>query len=367
MKPLLFLAGASLLVPALPCAATTVPRPDFVELLELKNAESGAAADTDDSLIERFLLADPASPYSDLKFAPNSLVEEAWHDELKAAGITMEEGFRQLAHRLGMTKARPYTDVVLRPELSSYDPFVAAQVVKADVDVDIFRQAIEHFQFHRSAIAANFAVAAQLLRERMSEVDPSRYEAAYILPDVLERFMALGPDDQMAEFDAEYLEFILSAETSAFHAYRKPGKQDSVLPPQFRVARLAAAYHDRTGYYGTSPCLPSAQFRPGLAGTGEEGDTRALCFVDATDRAVHAWYLQQYRNQAEGIKRYPDKVVYDSALRRLLRPIAIISEAVGIVSFIRFSTGMRLLAKGKGSSASTERLRSTINKKMCRK
>jgi len=348
----------------LACMAFTEERPDFVELLEERDArEVPDRGEVDDATLERFLLVDPASPYSDLR-EPPSLLSEVWKDELDLAGIDVAEGFRQLARRLGMTKSRPGIDVKLDPALAIYDDFVAAQITKAGVDLDIQRQAIEHFRFHRSAMAANFAVAAQLLRDRMSAVDPEDHEAAYILPDVLDRFMALGPNDEMTSFDADYLESILSAETRAFRPSRKDG--EVVLPPQFRVARLAAAYHDRTSYFTGVPCLQSGKYNPNNANDGHKDDTREFCLVDATDRAVHQWYLGRYQAQLDGIKRYPDEEVYTNGLQRLLKPFAIISEAVGIVSFIRFSTGMRLYSRGKVPAAVPERFRSRINLKMCR-
>jgi len=364
MKFLVFIAGASLLVSPLACMASTEERPDFVELLEERDAmEIADRGEVDDAAIERLLLIDPASPYSDLR-EPPLLLHDIWKTELDLAGIDAAEGFRQLARRLGMTKSRPDIDVTIDPALGMYDRFVAAQITKAGVDPDIQRQAIEHFRFHRSAMAANFAVAAQILRDRMETVAAEDREAAYILPDVLDRFMALGPNDEMTSFDAEYLESILSTETLAFRPHLKAG--EAVLPPQFRVARLAAAYHDRTSYFTGVPCMPDGKHDPNNANDGHKDDTREFCLVDATDRAVHQWYLDQYQAQQNGIKRYPDQEVYTNGLQRLLGPIAIISEAVGIVSFIRFSTGMRLYSRGKVPAAGPERLRSRINLKMCR-
>jgi hypothetical protein len=365
MKSLVFIAGATLLASPFACLASADEPPDFVELLEERHAkEVPDRGDVDDEVIERFMLVDPTFPYSELR-EPPSMLQDMWKSELEVVGIDAREGYRQIARRYGMTKSRPGIDVQLDPALGMYDPFVSAQITKAGVDPDIERQAIEHFRFHRSAIAANFAVAAQLLRDRIKRMDPADYEAAYILPDVLDRFMALSPTDEMTAFDGDYLESILSAETRAFRPDRKGG--ETVLPPQFRVARLAAAYHDRTGYFAMPPCLPSGGYHPNNASTGGNDDTRQLCLVDATDRAVHQWYLGQYQAQIEGIKRYPDDEPYTSGLQRLLRPIAIISEAVGIVSFIRFSTGMRLFNRGKVPAAAPERFRSKVNQIKCRR
>ncbi|KAF1008194.1 MAG: hypothetical protein GAK28_01173 [Luteibacter sp.] len=312
-----------------------------------------------------FLLVDPSSAYSDLRVIASEDLDESWHDALARSGLDADVGIEVYARRMGLTKARPQVDIVVDPAYDHYDPLIGAQATKAAMDEDIFRQAVNYTGYHNSALAANYAVGAQILRDKLHRVPVDKHDDYNLRSDVLERFMHLATKDVIDDYDGDYLQRLLKSEMVEFRPGTSPSLGVQYIPAQFRVARVAAAYHDQTGYFGGYPCLPSGRYNPSFAGTGKEGDSRALCFVDATDQDTYAWYQKQLADQIEGIKRYPDNIK-ESGLVKLLRPIAIISEAAGIGSFIHFSTGLRAWGKGMIRPRPVKNIYQKINTRMCK-
>ena len=350
-----------------PCASSReVPARDFPEYLMQSaiDQDGDSPGILDEDYARKLLLTTPGSPYSSMRSVDVSELDASWKEAMGRAGYGADESLDVYARRMGLTKARPRLDVDMRPSYAAYDPFIAAQAIKAAVDEDIFCQSVSYTGFHNSALAANYAVGAQILRDKLYRVPLEKHDEFNLRADVLERFMALEAQDVIDEYDGDYLQRLLKAEITDFRPGVSPSLDVDYLPAQFRVARVAAAYHDQTGYFGGFPCLPSGAHNPAFAGSGMEGDTRALCFVDATDQDTYAWYLGQLKDQMAGIKRYPDNEK-ESVILKLLMPVAIISEVAGIASFINFTTGIRAWSKGLIRSKPVKNMYHKVNTRMC--
>ncbi|UPG94941.1 hypothetical protein [Luteibacter aegosomatissinici] len=319
----------------------------------------------EDDFARNLLLINPASPYSDRRDADDIVGDAGWQGVPAMAAVSDHEIVLAYARRMGLTKARPGIDVPVHPGYARYDAFIGAQATKAAIDEDIFRQALEYAGYSSAAIVATYAVGAQVLRDQLRTVPASKHEGLNLRPDVLERFMALTASDVIDDYDGEYLQRLYNSQVLDFRPGISPSMAVPYIPAPFRAARIAAAYHDMSGYFGGFPCQKDGRLNPAFAGTGEEGDTRALCFVDANDQDVHAWYVGQLQNQLDGVKRYPESTK-ESALSKLLRPIAIIGEVAGIASFINFATGIRAWVKGMIPSKPVRNMYGNIGQKVCK-
>ena len=187
-------------------------------------------------------------------------------------------------------------DVVTRPGYR--DEFASASATKADVDADIFWHVLDLTGFAHSTKGAAYAVGLQILRGQLAaETDDDRRIALSIDPEVLARVMRARNMDEVMEHDLTYLSTLVQQRLVHWHAGERSSTGLRSLPLAYRIARTAAAYRDLQGYVATYPCHRDA--RPTAdAGMGGEGDPRPLCFVAATDRAVHRWYVDEYRRQA---------------------------------------------------------------------
>lgn len=344
------------------------PRHDFPErIIQSTTAREGDDAESlAEDYARRLLLREPDSPYSALRDVGEITANSGWHEALDESGLAPADGVKAYAFRMGLTKARPAVDLEISSQYLGYDPFIGASATKAAVDEDIFRHAIEYSGFHNAAIAANYAVGAQMLRDSLKRVPAERHEEQNLRKDVLDRFLAMGASDVIDDYDGDYLERLVAGEITDFRPGVSPSLAVDYLPAQYRVARLAAAYHDMSGYFGGFPCLRTGVHNPAFAGTGTENDTRALCFVDANDQDVYTWYLRQLKAQMEGLQRYPDQPK-ESALVRLLKPIAVLSEVAGIASFINFTTGLRALGKGWVRPGSVKTSYRRLSMQFCKK
>lgn len=346
--------------------AQVAPSEAFPEYLiqSVVEREGDDTTSFDDETARNLLLIEPTSPYSELRSSPLS-GNEAWTEAAAKLGITDAEAMHVYTRRMGLTKARPGIDVNVHASYESLDPFVGASATKAAVDRDIFDQALTNAGFSKSAIAANFAVGAQILRDLLGTVPEEQHDEQNLRKDVLERFMALKPFQDVDEYDGDYLLRMLRSKITDFVPGTSPSLAVPYIPAQFRVARVASAYHDMTGYFGGSPCNQDMSFNPSFAGTGQEGDKRALCFIDANDQAVHAWYLKQLDDHVRGIKRYPD-ARRESVLIKLMKPVAIIGEIAGMASFINLTTGIRAFGKGLIKPISVKNMYRKLSTRMCK-
>lgn len=296
--------SAALLASA-PSTATPVVGVDVVgTLLWSERSADGSAPGTtarSNASTVRDLLVDPSSPYSDVKTTPALVNSIEWQDVLdgfQAKGLTQQDALAVLHWDLGMSRARIGIDVPVDTAGGYRDRFVAASARKADVDADIFWQMLDLTGFRHSATAAYYAVGLQILRSQVRATPLERRAALGIDTDVFDRVMTARRLDQLADYDLRYLSTLIQHRL----VHWRPGSKASTglreLPVSYRIARVAAAYRDAEGYFVGAPCYANGTPAPNVAGTGAAGDPRDLCFVAATDRAVHRWYLEEARAQS---------------------------------------------------------------------
>ncbi|PTR35164.1 hypothetical protein C8J98_101427 [Luteibacter sp. OK325] len=244
------------------------------------------------------LLANPMSPYSETVEEPDFTNDVDWPEVLARlpGNLSSASAVAVLNWDLGLTRARPGREV--GPRNGYRDPFVAAGATKGDVDADIFWHMVDLTGFRHSARAATYAVAMQVLREQVRATAPERRALLGIDEKVFGRVMAARYLDQVSSYDMQYLSILVQHRLIHWQPGGRSSNGIRALPTAFRVARVAAAYRDAQGYISSYPCKPDATPREGHAGTGTEGDDRPLCFVAATDRAVHRWYVDEARRQA---------------------------------------------------------------------
>jgi len=249
----------------------------------------------DDAEVERLSLVDPANLYTDLAPLTTRTMDTTWRSAwalLGFQGCPMPLLKTQTSFRwdLGLTRARPGIEMPpLRtvPELGP--PWVAANIVKAGIDRDLFVQARRLAGPGNFLIAANFAVAAQLLREKIEAANRSGETYAGLWQAPLEHLASARAPFALDDVEITYLMRLLENELSS---WRDPplsvyGRRQ--VPTAVRVARAAAAYRSET-YTAPFPCTDDGAFVAGVAATRLEELARPFCFTDMIDRRVLAWY-----------------------------------------------------------------------------
>lgn len=283
-------------------ATTTVGVDVFSHLQRERLARVGGetSSQTQEALLGQ-LLTDPASPYSATREQPAFTNDVEWPEVLARlpGNLSTEEAVAVLDWDLGLSRARPGHDV--EPRVGYRDSLVAASATKADVDADIFWHMVDLTGFRHSTKAATYAVAMQILRQQLLETDPARQAALGIDRDVFRRVMGAVYLDQVSTYDMQYLTALVQHRLMHWQVGDRATTGSRSLPTAFRIARIAAAYRDAQGYLSGYPCNPDATPHAGTAGTGVEGDERPLCFVAATDRAIHRWYVDESERQARWV------------------------------------------------------------------
>jgi len=255
----------------------------------------------DDSDVERLSLADPTNLYTDLAPLTTRTMDTTWRSAWALLGF---QGFHmpllqtQTIFRwdLGLTRARPGIEMPpLRsvPELGR--PWVAANIVKAGVDRDLFVQARQLVGPGNPLIAANFVVAAQLLREKIEAARLSGEAYAGLWPAPLEHLVAARQPFALDDVEIAYLMRLLENELSSWRDPQPSVYGRRQVPTTVRVARAAAAYQSET-YAAPFPCSEDGAFAPGVAATRLDDPARPFCFADMIDRRVLAWYSAALRD-----------------------------------------------------------------------
>jgi hypothetical protein len=284
--------------------ATTIADVDVLSHLQRERVARLGGADAfaaPESTLLGQLLAEPASPYSATVAEPDFTNDVEWPEILAGlpGNLSTASAVAVLDWDLGLTRARPGRDV--EPRDGYGDVLVAASATKADVDADIFWHMIDLTGFRHSTRAATYAVAMQILHEQVRSTAPERQAMLGVDEEVFRRVMAASYLDQVSHYDLQYLSTLVQHRL----IHWQPGGRSSTglraLPTAFRVARVAAAYRDAQSYIVNFPCTPDATPRVSNPGTETDGYERPLCFVAATDRAVHRWYIDESRRQAARI------------------------------------------------------------------
>lgn len=256
-----------------------------------------------DSLMVSGIVSDIGSPYAQLRSTPFRFSGRIWSSVFqkilnKGYPMTLVEATEALAHDMGMTRgyAGLRDPLVSHPEFGK--PWVAEQVLKAGVSVDIAKKALSLAGDGAYAVAANYAVAMQILVEKMACFTPERWDEVGLRSDVAARFMNATRLSEIDDFDLVYLSRLLQGELSSWRPGGLSVYGRRQLTTTLRVARLAAVYRDLQGY-SHDPCTDKGVAKHGVAATSPVENARTMCFVDATDRAVYAWYLKVLEAQLD--------------------------------------------------------------------
>lgn len=335
MKSILRLA----LLVALPSAAPAATRADidvFGTMLESRIGEHGAAValGRTSADVAAELLLTPTSPYSDVEGAPRFINDIRWPVLLSSLGtpsVTSDEALAVLRWDLGTTRSRPTVDVAVPAGHGFRDDFVAASAIKADVDADIFWQALVMSGNRYSTVGAVYAVGLQVLRRQLVDVETERQQDMGIDRGVLDRFMAATSPDDLRPTDLQYLADIVHYRMTTWRPGGRASNGERMLPMPYRIARVAAAYRDTQGYVNGGTCLADARPRPDTAGMLTDEDDRPLCFVAATDRAVHYWYLREHRAQMSG--ELPNQHTHDGP-RKLAEAVFGVLAVMDLAAFV---------------------------------
>jgi len=274
------------------------PAGDFISELVTERAwrtTPSASPLHDDADVERHSLIDPANIYTDLAPLTTRTMDATWRSAwslLALQGFHMPLLQTQTSFRwdLGLTRARPGIEM---PPLHGVTelgrPWVAANIVKAGVDRDIFGQARLLAGPGNGLIAANLAVAGQLLREKIAAAHAAGETYAGLWQAPLDHMTSARTAFALTDVETSYLMRLLENELST---RRRPpmsiyGRRQ--VPTAIRVARIAAAYQSET-YDAPFPCSDDGAFVPGVAATRLDDTARPFCFADMVDRRVLAWY-----------------------------------------------------------------------------
>lgn len=274
---------------------------DVISALIQEYSREGTSAEylnrIDDSGYERYVLNRPGFPYADV--IQVSMPEPDEPTRRAIASLSTAE--YPLNHRdihdmkvwdLGYTKSRVGREIPWLPADLGAIPG-ASSLVKAGVDPDIYVQAIYLAGVDYPIIAANYALAAQILRAKLASTARTLWAQHGLRHDVLDRFLHAPTVRGVYDYDLHYLVHILDGALSTWTAGSQSNYGLRELPTNLRVARVAAAYRERMPYEH-EPCRGDRTYDAQHAGMGGI-DKRPLCFDDATDRAVYFWYAMQFR------------------------------------------------------------------------
>jgi hypothetical protein len=277
-----------------------------------------------DDIVTSDMVTPPGSVYTRLRNVPYGFRGTVWHRALStlASGdtpLSRAEATEALAWDLGMTNGYPGRSDPAHPAPDLGVAWAGAQLQKAGVPEDIARKALALVGPGAYTAAANYAVAVQLLAEKMACFDPSQWAAIGLRADVLGRFMLAQSLADLSDYDLIYLARLLQGALSTWHGGEVTRFGRRELPTPLRVARVAAAFRDMQGYTD-EPCTDEGQPRADIAAVVPDDASKALCLVAANDRAVLDWYQTVFDVQRDPAR---SNFINAPALRviRLLRPL----------------------------------------------
>lgn len=297
-------------VVALPCHATTHTI-DPISALIQEHSKEGTSAEylsfIDDEGYAKYVVDRPGFPYANLR----SVVLPEPDNPTRRAIARVSTPEYPLNHRdlhdmkvrdLGYTKNRSGPTIEHLSRGMRSIPGVLS-LVKSGLEPDLYARAMLLFGTEHPAIVANYAIAAQILREKLASTPRTLWSEHGLRYDVLDRFVHAQSGDSMYDFDMYYLIHLLDGAMMTWDVGLLSSYGTRELPVLLRVARSAAAYRERLPYHD-EPCGAHGTYDHSYAGmTGL--DKRPLCFDDATDRATHSWYVVQLRDEVSSIEHMP--------------------------------------------------------------
>ncbi len=278
----------------------------------------------DDSDVERLSLVDPTNMYTELAPLSERTMDATWRaawTSLGQRGFAMPLPQTQAIFRwdLGLTRARPGIEMPpLRHVEELGKPWVAANIIKAGVDRDLFVQARLLAGPGNGLIAANLALAGQLLREKIEAAQASGEIYAGLWSAPLEHMVAARRAHALSAVETSYLMRLLENELSSSRDRPLSVYGSRAVPTAVRVARAAAAYRSEN-YTAPYPCSDDGAFVPGVASTSLADTESAFCFTDMIDRRVLAWYGAALRDDLAAKLEDPEVMV--SAVGPLIEAI----------------------------------------------
>lgn len=373
MKSPLRPAIVAVLFSASTAASAAAPVDAYNEYLAARIRIMGTtrAIEPDTATFLAQFLQTPTSPYSDLVGQPLVTNTPAWNEYLSAmqsAGVDDgDAALNVLRLQTGLTKARPGEEVALGPTAARdyRGREAAANAIKAGIDPDIFWKARDMSGTAITA-AAGYALALQMLRDAVAANAPEDYARMAIKPDVLERYMNQMYPDNIPDADLRYLTTWLRGALDLRGAPMN-GTAAQRLPAAYRLARVAAAYADASGYFTSKGYCQGNAARPGEP-TGPDAleNDRPLCFIAATDRGVQAWFRRQLRLDMSGIPIHENS---HHGLANLARIIGVVLLFMDMVSFIETADAFvteRLAAHGDIDEADAEIASERTSRLSCR-
>ncbi|MGN6481554.1 hypothetical protein [Luteibacter sp.] len=303
-------ATAFTLIAALPCAATANSRvgPPAGDIISAWVGHRLASQPADDALVaDASLTLDmvnaPLSIYTGIRAVPFGFRGTVWNRVFatlsdRGTPLTRGTATEALAWDLGMTNGYPGVDDADNPAPDLGARWAGTQLAKAAVSEDIARRALALAGQGSFAVAASYAVAAQILADKLACFDQAQWASLGLRADVLQRFMLARSEADLRDYDLVYLVRLLQAELSTFHAGEMTSAGRREIPTALRVARVAATYRDMQGYV-EDPCTDRGRERAGVASIAPTENTRHMCLVAATDRTILTWYQMNLASQVD--------------------------------------------------------------------
>ncbi|SEO99813.1 hypothetical protein SAMN02800692_3142 [Luteibacter sp. UNC138MFCol5.1] len=250
-----------------------------------------------DASYSRWVFGGDETPYAELRENVSlSPVDEPTREAMYLVAEGREAMTQRQLHDwkvrdLGYTKATAMREAPVPDDLRD-GAWGVPHILKAGVDADIYKACMRGIlDIGRPAMQANYAMALQVLRERLLDTPRDAWYERGLRSDVIGRFLDPARHGQPHRSDMHYLIQLLDGELSTWRATSATNRYGfPALPANLRLARIAAAYREGMPG-GTDACLPNGRHDPAKAGMGG-ADPRPLCLADATDRAIHRWYGQ---------------------------------------------------------------------------
>jgi hypothetical protein len=303
-------ATALTLVTALPCAAIANSRvgPPGGDIISAWIGHRLAGPPAHDNLVaDAGLTLDmvnaPLSIYTGIRAVPFGFRGTVWNRVFatlvdRGTPLTRATATEALAWDLGMTNGYPGVDDADHPAPDLGVPWAGTQLAKAAVSEGVARKALALAGQGSFAIAASYAVAAQILADKLACFEQAQWASLGLRVDVLQRFMLANSEADLRDYDLVYLVRLLQAELSTFQAGEVTSAGRREISTALRVARVAAAYRDMQGYV-EDPCTDRGRERPGVAAIAPTENARNMCLVAATDRTLLTWHQMNLASQVD--------------------------------------------------------------------
>lgn len=319
--------------------------------------------DSTDASYARWVFGGGETPYADLADVGLSPPDEATRRAIEVASTTLGPVTQRQLHDwkvwdLGYTKVAPMRRASVPEELRT--AVGVPQIMKAGIDPDIYNACTQGWlDIGHPAIQANYALALQVLREKLRETNRRFWHERGLRADVIGRFLDPARHGRPTDFDLHYLIELLDGELSTWRAAQLNDYGFRQLPATFRLARIAAAYQEALPR-DAAACQADGTRDPAHAGMGGD-DGRSLCFADATDRGAYEWYARTLKQEFTTLGSIPAErttvlqrlaaPLFSSSQGRIGMPLIRGMQAIVSLENVQMKVANQLLAQGQMSVA----------------